>query len=956
MSQTWPLSQDANKASGSCSVCHATRQLHHRDGTVHRHGPRDRPCPGSNRPPLNALSQPAGASRPRVDNSPDLPSAAMPNCQSPFWTPPEHALIKHIPKSARPACATHLTSILHSVVSDPSSITNWRSLLCWGGTVLCPPKRAGRRHNLCTELKRRISSYSSGPSASCHPSARHPKSQISLSQAIASKLEDGNVRAAVRLLTSQESPATPSAETLASLRDKHPTSSGKLDELPSPSCDNSLVTDEAEVRRAILSFPAGSAGGPDGLRPQHIRDLVLCRESGPQLLSALTGFVNMIFSGKCPPEVASVFFGGRLLALNKKSGGIRPIVVGFTLRRLASKCANSVGIGRLKSYFQPHQLGVGSSGGCEAAIHAARRYLESLPPDHIVVKLDFANAFNTLHRYDMLQAIHDRLPDLYPYCFSAYSQSAFLYYGNDIILSQEGTQQGDPLGPLLFSNTIQPLLHRLSSNLQLGYLDDLTLGGPIDSVCRDVAEIREAGAEMGLVLNPVKCELISHRDDAVSDQFVQSFSKVDIGDATLLGAPLFPGPVLDKTWSDRCDDLARAVDRLATLGSQDALILLRSSFSAPKVLHLLRCSPSVSHPSLDRFDSLLRSAIERITNSDLSDTQWLQASLPVRDGGLGVRRVASLALPAFVASAASTLPLQDAILMNCACSNNSAFQNYLSLWSSAFGPLPEDLPPKQPFWDRPGVLADRALVESQMNSPLQQASFLAASSSHSGDWLFALPIASCGLRLDDEAVRVAVGIRLGLPICVPHQCQCGELVDAYGIHSFVCKRASGRTARHHALNELVARAFGSAGIPVTKEPNGLSRSDGKRPDGLSLIPWQEGKPLCWDVTVICPLANSYLQSATASAGAVAELAATRKVAKYSILEDQYIFQPIAVESLGPMNWEARKFLADLGRKISRVSGDDRETTFLFQRISVLLFRFNSVLLHNSFELDDRSEH
>ena len=78
------------------------------------------------------------------------------------------------------------------------------------------------------------------------------------------------------------------------------------------------------------------------------------------------------------------------------------------------------------------------------------------------------------------------------------------------------------------------------------------------------------------------------------------------------------------------------------------------------------------------------------------------------------------------------------------------------------------------------------------------------------------------------------------------------------IHSFVCKRASGRTARHHALNELVARAFVSAGIPVTKEPNGLSRSDGKRPDGLSLIPWQEGKPLWWDVTVIWPLANSYL--------------------------------------------------------------------------------------------------
>ena len=83
---------------------------------------------------------------------------------------------------------------------------------------------------------------------------------------------------------------------------------------------------------------------------------------------------------------------------------------------------------------------------------------------------------------------------------------------------------------------------------------------------------------------------------------------------------------------------------------------------------------------------------------------------------------------------------------------------------------------------------------------------------------------------------------------------------------------------------------------------------------LDLIPWQEGKPLCWDVTVICPLANSYLQSATASAGAVAELAATCKVAKYSALEDQYIFQPIAVESLlAPTERPASSWPTSVGR-------------------------------------------
>ena len=127
--------------------------------------------------------------------------------------------------------------------------------------------------------------------------------------------------------------------------------------------------------------------------------------------------------------------------------------------------------------------------------------------------------------------------------------------------------------------------------------------------------------------------------------------------------------------------------------------------------------------------------------------------------------------------------------------------------------------------------------------------------------------------------------------------------------------------------------------------------DGKRPNGLTLIPWQGGKPLCWDVMVACPVANSYIQTAIGFAGAVAEMAATGKSTKYGALESQ----PIALESLGPMNSDARQFLSNFGRRISRSSGDDRETSFLFQHISVLLFRFNSVLLHDGFVLDDRPE-
>ena len=111
------------------------------------------------------------------------------------------------------------------------------------------------------------------------------------------------------------------------------------------------------------------------------------------------------------------------------------------------------------------------------------------------------------------------------------------------------------------------------------------------------------------------------------------------------------------------------------------------------------------------------------------------------------------------------------------------------------------------------------------------------------------------------------------------QCHCGSVVDARGLHSFVCKRAPGRAARHHALNDMVARSFAEAGVPVTKEPAGLSRTDRKRPDGLTLVPWQCGKPLCWDVTVICTLAESYVNGAAHEAGAAAEVAATRIMVK-----------------------------------------------------------------------------
>ena len=69
--------------------------------------------------------------------------------------------------------------------------------------------------------------------------------------------------------------------------------------------------------------------------------------------------------------------------------------------------------------------------------------------------------------------------------------------------------------------------------------------------------------------------------------------------------------------------------------------------------------------------------------------------------------------------------------------------------------------------------------------------------------------------------------------------------------------------------------------------SGLYRQDGKRPDGLILIPWHGGRSSVWDVTVVRPLAASYVGRAATDAGTVADMAATRKTEKHSTLSSAY---------------------------------------------------------------------
>ena len=111
------------------------------------------------------------------------------------------------------------------------------------------------------------------------------------------------------------------------------------------------------------------------------------------------------------------------------------------------------------------------------------------------------------------------------------------------------------------------------------------------------------------------------------------------------------------------------------------------------------------------------------------------------------------------------------------------------------------------------------------------------------------------------------------------------------------------------------RSLESAKILCHLEPTGLYRSDGKRPDGASIVPWKGGKVLVWDDTCPDTLAPSYLRMVVREPGAVVADVEYKKTQKYMHLTSSHCFVPVAVETLGVFGIEARHFFKEVARRM-----------------------------------------
>ena len=176
------------------------------------------------------------------------------------------------------------------------------------------------------------------------------------------------------------------------------------------------VTDE-EVLSALNSFPREMGAGKDGLKAQHLVDMLhgTAEQVRKVTLDSYTAYVNLLLSGQLHASSAPFVTSAPLIPLMKKDLGVRPIAIGEIWRRLVSKTALKSVTPKMIKHLAPFQMGVGISTGAEAILHSVERVLDDKGSDEntVMLKVDFTNAFPLVDRNVMFEEVKKSVRKFY---------------------------------------------------------------------------------------------------------------------------------------------------------------------------------------------------------------------------------------------------------------------------------------------------------------------------------------------------------------------------------------------------------------------------------------------------------------------------------------------------------------------------------------------------------------
>ena len=166
-------------------------------------------------------------------------------------------------------------------------------------------------------------------------------------------------------------------------------------------------------------------------------------------------------------------------------------------------------------------------------------------------------------------------------------------------------------------------------------------------------------------------------------------------------------------------------------------------------------------------------------------------------------------------------------------------------------------------------------------------------------------------------------------MCERHKGVCGKVVTEDAWHGLSCLKSAGRFSWHSNLNALTKQNLSSTHIQSVLDPRHLYRTDQKRPDGLTLVPWAVGNQLLWDVTVVDSLAPCRINvGSVCDPGTTAAEVEERKIDKFEdLVIDGYLFQPLAFEIQGAAGPSTEIFLSKLCKNLSICTEEPRAGSF-----------------------------
>ena len=239
---------------------------------------------------------------------------------------------------------------------------------------------------------------------------------------------------------------------------------------------------------SVVKFAAlhtSGAAGPSGLDAISWRRLCTSFKTASQeLCQSLAQTAYRLCTDLVDPTSIASFLACRLIALDKNPG-VRPIGIGDTARRIIAKAILFATKHDLREAAGTMQLCAGQLAGIEAGVHAVKSMFQRDDIEAVLL-VDASNAFNTLNRHTALLNIQKLCPALATPLINIYRAPSNLYMDGNIILSQEGTTQGDPLAMPMYALATIPLIKNLKTKVpevnQIWYADDASGSGKISKL------------------------------------------------------------------------------------------------------------------------------------------------------------------------------------------------------------------------------------------------------------------------------------------------------------------------------------------------------------------------------------------------------------------------------------------------------------------------------------------